>query len=55
MLAAGWLPADPITLRSSLRIAAGTVLRRSYDTAPMSNLFVSGPQAGLGISTGGRQ
>jgi hypothetical protein len=40
MLAAGWLPADPITLKSSLRIAAGTVLRRSYDTAPVSNLFV---------------
>ena len=40
MLAAGWLPADPITLRSSLRIAAGTVLRRSYETAPVSNLFV---------------
>ena len=47
MLAAGWLPADPITLRSSLRIAAGTVLRRSYDTAPMSNLFVWGRKQDL--------
>jgi len=47
MLVAGWLPADPITLRSSLRIAAGTVLRRSYDTAPMSNLFVWGRKQDL--------
>jgi LssY C-terminus len=36
LLAAKWFPADPITLRSSLRIAAGTVLRRSYDGAPVS-------------------
>jgi hypothetical protein len=47
MLAAGWLPADPITLRSSLRIAAGTVLRRSYDTAPVSSLFVWGRKQDL--------
>ena len=40
MLAARWLPADPITLRSSLRIAAGTVFRRSYETAPVSNLYL---------------
>src|SRR5215831_18629939 len=26
MLAAGWFPADPITLKSCLKIAAGTVL-----------------------------
>ncbi len=47
MLAAGWLPADPITLRSSLQIAAGTVLRRSYETAPVSNLFVWGRKQDL--------
>jgi hypothetical protein len=47
MLAAGWLPADPLTLRSSLRIAAGTVLRRSYETAPVSNLFVWGHKQDL--------
>lgn len=47
MLDAGWLPADPLTLRSSLRIAAGTVLRRSYDTAPVSNLFVWGRKQDL--------
>jgi LssY C-terminus len=40
MIKAGWLPADPITLRSSLRIAASTVFHRSYPTAPVSNLYV---------------
>ena len=47
MLAAKWFPADPITLRSSLRIAAGTVLRRTYDTAPVSNLFLWGHKQDL--------
>lgn len=40
MLAAGWHPADPLTLKSSLRIAGDTVLHRPYDDAPVSNLFV---------------
>lgn len=39
-LAAGWFPADPLTLKSSLRIAADTVLRREYTDAPVSNLFL---------------
>ncbi|MFO0925426.1 MAG: LssY C-terminal domain-containing protein [Gemmataceae bacterium] len=47
MLAAHWFPADPITLRSSLRIAAGTVLRRPYDTAPVSNLYLFGRKEDL--------
>ena len=47
MLAAGWYPADRLTLRSSLRIAAGTVLRRSYDTAPVSSLYVWGRKQDL--------
>lgn len=47
MLAAKWLPADPITLESSLRIAAGTVLRRSYETAPVSNLYLWGRKQDL--------
>jgi len=47
MLAAKWFPADPITLKSSLRIAAGTVLRRSYDDAPVSNLFLFGRKQDL--------
>jgi len=40
MAKAGWLPADPVTLRSSLRIVTSTVFHRSYPTAPVSNLYV---------------
>src|SRR5262245_60254417 len=40
LLVAGWYPADPITLESSLRIAADTVLRRPYDDAPVSSLYL---------------
>lgn len=40
MHAAGWFPADPVTLESSLRIAADTVMRRSYDDAPVSSLYL---------------
>jgi hypothetical protein len=47
MFAAGWYPADPITLKSSLKIAAGTMLRREYDTAPVSNLYVCGRKQDL--------
>ncbi len=42
MLAAGWSPADPITLRSSLRIAASVAFRRPDADAPVSNLFLFG-------------
>lgn len=40
MAAAGWFPANPITVGSSVRIAADTVLRRPDDDAPVSNLFL---------------
>jgi hypothetical protein len=39
MHAAGWYPADPITFCSSLEIIGSVVLRRSYEDAPVSNLF----------------
>jgi hypothetical protein len=39
MLAAGWSPADPITLRASVRIAADSVAHRPYETAPVSSLY----------------
>ena len=45
MLAARWYPADPLTLRSCLKIASATVLKRPYDDAPVSNC----------ISLGGRK
>lgn len=47
MLAARWLPADPITLKSSLRITEGTTLHRSYENAPVSNLFLWGRKQDL--------
>jgi len=44
MTAAKWTPADPVTLRSSLRIVTSTLTRRSYDEAPVSPLFLFGRQ-----------
>lgn len=42
MQAAGWHAADPLGLKSDLRIAADTVLKKSYDDAPVSNLYLFG-------------
>lgn len=42
MLAAGWFPADPITLTSSLRIAKDSVFHKPYPDAPVSDLYVKG-------------
>jgi hypothetical protein len=47
MLAAKWFPADPITLKSSLRIATDTVFHRAYNDAPVSNLFLWGRKEDL--------
>jgi len=47
MLAAGWFPADPITLKSSLRIALGTLLHRTYQDAPVSSLYLWGRKQDL--------
>lgn len=47
MLAAGWFPADRLTLASSLRIASDSVLRRPYDDAPVSSLYVWGRKQDL--------
>lgn len=41
---AGWVEADPVNLNSALRIIAGSVMRRSYPTAPVSPLFLFGRQ-----------
>lgn len=40
--AAGWSPADPLSLRSDARIAADTVLDRPYPDAPVSTLTLFG-------------
>ncbi len=42
MAAAGWIPADPVSLGSSWRIVASTLRRQSYPTAPVSPLFLFG-------------
>lgn len=42
LAAAGWTRADEITLRSTWRIVAATLFRRSYDEAPVSPLFLFG-------------
>jgi len=42
LAAAGWYAADPITLRTSLRIAADVVLRKPYPHAPVSDLYLWG-------------
>lgn len=47
MLAAEWFPADPITLKSSIRIAGSTVLHRPYEDAPVSSLFLWGRKQDL--------
>lgn len=47
MVAAKWYPADPLTLRSCLEIAEATVLKRPYDEAPVSSLFLFGRKEDL--------
>jgi hypothetical protein len=42
MQKAGWEVADPITLRSSWGIFKATLRRRSYETAPVSDMYVFG-------------
>ena len=40
--AAGWVPADPITWGSSVKIALDSLAHRAYRSAPVSDLFVWG-------------
>jgi len=42
MHAAGWFPADPITLRTSIEIVGSMALDRPYHDAPVSPLFYEG-------------
>src|SRR3974390_2034682 len=46
MTAAGWFSANPITIASSARIPADTVLHRPDSDAPVSNLFLFGRKQG---------
>ena len=47
LLAAGWTPADPITLRTSLGIAESVLLRRPDPEAPVSPLLLWGRRQDL--------
>jgi hypothetical protein len=47
MQGTGWSPADPITLETSLRIAADSILRRPDPEAPVSDLFLFGRKQDL--------
>jgi len=47
MLAAKWYPADPLTLKSCLEMADAAVLKRPYDDAPVSNLYLFGRKEDL--------
>lgn len=40
MLAAKWHPADPLTFRSCVEMAESAVFKRSYEDAPVSNLYL---------------
>jgi hypothetical protein len=59
--AAGWYPADPITLRTSLEIVGSVLLDRSYKAAPVSPLYFEGRREDLafekpeGVSADRRQ
>ena len=47
MAAAGWFPADPVTLRTSLAIVGSVVLDRPYHDAPVSPLYYQGKKEQL--------
>jgi len=47
MNAAGWYPADPITLRSSIEIVGSVLLDRPYRDAPVSHLYYNGKRQDL--------
>jgi hypothetical protein len=47
MQAAGWYEADPLNLKDDVKIAEGTVLKRPYAKAPVSDLFLWGRKEDL--------
>ncbi len=47
MVAAGWSPADPLTLKSSLEIAEASVFKRPDLSAPVSSEYLFGRKEGL--------
>jgi uncharacterized protein (DUF952 family) len=47
MLDAGWDPADPVTFKTSLRIARSVLLNKPYADAPVSGLYLFGRKQDL--------
>ena len=47
MRGSGWDPADPVTLRTSLRIAGSVLLDEPYADAPVSDLYLFGRKQDL--------
>ena len=47
IVAAGWHPADPITIKSSVEIGISVVLDRPYQDAPVSSLLYQGRKQDL--------
>lgn len=47
MQAAKWFSADPLNLRSSLEMVESSVLKRQYESAPVSNLYLEGRKEDL--------
>lgn len=47
LVTAHWLPADPITMKTSLRIGESCLLGLPYPEAPVSNLYLWGRPQGL--------
>lgn len=47
MAAAGWSPADPVTLRTSIEIVGSVVFDKAYRDAPVSPLFYQGRRQDL--------
>lgn len=47
LLLAGWYPADPVTLKTSIGIARSVLLKHPYPTAPVSNLYFFGRKQDL--------
>ena len=53
MQAAGWYPADPVTLRTSIEIIGSVLLDRPYHDAPVSGLFYDGRRQDLAFEKPG--
>lgn len=47
MKAAGWVEADPLTLKTSIKAAISVVTRKSYPRAPVSSLYLFGNKQSL--------